>query len=449
MSLNSDAKQTISEAKIKAAAQSRQIGGWRRRKSRHYVDTAKDTQFSEAWVILGVMLAVLGLAIDNRFLTSAAMGMFVVAGVSWLWNEFSFAGLDYTRKLGERRAFLGETVDLTLTTVNRKLLPITWLNIVDVFPLDLTIEGASVATNNTTNLGEFRSFWMLNPFQHTTRTFTIRCDRRGFHTFGPATLTTGDGFGFFSTKGILAHRDRLIIYPHLYTVADLRLPTKNPFGEKGADTQLFEDPLRTVGIREWQSGDSQKRVHWKATARNQTLLSRVYEPSDEAQVLIFLNSATLKRHWLGSIPALFERAISVAGSLAALAAEQRLPVGLVTNGVLPASDQPIRLMPGRSPDQLLRILEMLAAVSPFNTHTIEALLMKEAARLPWGATLVVVTAIVYDELLSTLLDLAAVGRRIVLFTLAEAPPEEYLHHITVYHLPHIVQDLIAPKEVQA
>ena len=173
----------------------------------------------------------------------------------------------------------------------------------------------------------------------------------------------------------------------------MRLPSKNPFGELGANTQLFEDPLRTVGIREWQSSDSLRRVHWKATARHQSMLSRVYEPSEESQVLIFLNSATLKRHWLGSIPELFERAISVAASLASLAAEQRLPVGLITNGVLPASDQPLRLLPGRSPDQLLRILEMLAAVSPFNLHAIEELILLEAPKLPWGATLVVVTAI--------------------------------------------------------
>ena len=203
-----------------------------------------------------------------------------------------------------------------------------------------------------------------------------------------------------------------------------------------------------MGIREWQSSDSLRRVHWKATARHQSMLSRVYEPSEESQVLIFLNSATLKRHWLGSIPELFERAISVAASLASLAAEQRLPVGLITNGVLPASDQPLRLLPGRSPDQLLRILEMLAAVSPFNLHAIEDLILQEAPKLPWGATLVVVTAIAYDELLSTLMDLAAAGRRIVLFTLAEEPPSERLPHITVFHLPHLVQDIIAPLEVQ-
>jgi hypothetical protein len=141
------------------------------------------------------------------------------------------------------------------------------------------------------------------------------------------------------------------------------------------------------------SGDSPRRIHWKATARHQALLSRVYEPSKEQQVLIFLNVATLERHWFGTIPELQERTISVAASLAALASEQRLPVGLIANGTLPGSDQPLRLLPGRNPEQLTRILELLAAVTPFASDPIEQLLLKETPRLGWGATVVVVTAI--------------------------------------------------------
>ncbi len=143
-----------------------------------------------------------------------------------------------------------------------------------------------------------------------------------------------------------------------------------------------------------------------------------------------------------------ERAISVAGSLAALCAEMRLPVGLIANGYLPESDQPLRLLPGRSPNQLLRILELLAAVTPFASRPIEEILLREAPRLPWGATLLVVTAIAHDELLATLQDLASAGRKLALFTLAAKPPAQYLPGITVYHLPHLVADVIAPQLVQ-
>lgn len=423
-------------------------GGWGRNR-RLTIDTSKDTQFSDAWLILGVLLSVIGVASNNGFFTASGVALWVVAAVGWLWNRLSLVGLLYERTLSEVRAFQGETIQLTLEVHNQKLLPLTWLRIRDTFPPELPLADKDILMNPATNLAEFHSFWMPGAYQRIRRSFAIACTTRGFHQFGPATVSTGDGFGFFNTEVQWPVPQRLIIYPRLYSVAELGLPSKSPFGEIRANKSLFEDPLRTVGIREWQSSDSQRRVHWKATARQQQLLSRVYEPSEEQQIQIFLNVTTMARHWHGYIPELQERAISVAGSLAAVAIADRRATGMIANGALPGSDQPIRLLPGRSPNQLLHILELLAAVTPFATTPIESLLLTEAPRMPWGATLVVVTAIAHDDLLAALLDLAAAGRRLVLFTLAEEAPSQFLPNLTVFHLPHLVDDLIAPTAVAA
>jgi uncharacterized protein (DUF58 family) len=412
-----------------------------------YIDLEKDTQFSEAWVILGLLLTLTGLVLNNQFLLSVAIALFVVAAISWLWNRLSLFGLHYQRHFSETRAFLGETIELTLEVRNRKFLPLTWLKVEDIFPADLPLDHGQVVFNHASNLGELRTFWMPGAFQRLTRHFTIHCTQRGYHPYGPATISTGDGFGLFSRKATGAQRDQIIIYPRLYSVAELQLPAKNPFGERKSKHRIFEDPLRTIGIREWQPDDDPRRMHWKATARHQRMLSRVYEPSEEPQILIFLNVTTLPRHWQGHIPELQERAISVAASLAAYCTDLRLPVGLIANGFLPGSDQPLRLLPGRSPHQLVRILELLAAVTPFATRSIEDMLLQESPRLPWGATLLVVTAIAHDDLLAALLDLDEAGRQVVLFTLAEEPPTRQLPGVVVYHLPHLVDDLIAPREV--
>ncbi len=413
-----------------------------------YVDVSKDTQFSEAWLMLALLLTVAGLLLNYDFLLAAATALLVVAGVAWAWNELSLYGLHYERSLSEVRAFLGETVQLTLEVRNQKFLPLTWLQIIDVMPESLPVDDSRLISNPRNSLAEFSSFWSVGAFQHLTRQLSVHCVQRGYHAYGPATITTGDAFGMFSRRAKLLQRQRLIVYPRLYSVAELRLPSENPFGQRGAIDRLFEDPLRTAGIREWQPVDGLRRVHWKATARQQRMQSRIYEPSKEPQVLVFLNVATLTRHWLGNIPELFERAISVAGSLAAVCAEMRLPVGLIANGLLPGSDQPLRLLPGRSPDQLLHILELLAAVTPYASRPIEELLFHEAPRLPWGATLLVVSAVAHDDLLAALLDLRRAGRRVVLFTLAEEPPRQQLSGILVYHLPHLVEDLIAPQVAQ-
>ena len=414
-----------------------------------YLDLEKDTQFSEAWIILGVLLTLVGVVLNNQFLLVVALSLFGVTAVSWLWNQLSLFGLHYDRRLSETRAFLGETIELTLEVRNRKFLPLTWLEILDLFPVDLSVDGGEVIPNRASNLGEFRTFWMPGAFQGLRRRFTIHCTRRGYHNYGPATISTGDGFGFFSRKAVKARPDHLIVYPRLYSVSDLRLPAKNPFGVRGARDRLFEDPLRTMGIREWQPADDPRRVHWKATARHQRMLSRIYEPSEDPQILVFLNVTTLPRHWQGSIPELTERVISVAASLASMCVETRVPVGLISNGMLPGSDQPVRLLPGRSPNQLVRILEALAGITAFASLPIEEMVLRESPKLPWGSTLLVVTAIAHEDLLAALLELAEAGREVVLLTLAEDPPRRELPGVLVYHLPHLIDDLIAPQEVVA
>src|SRR5512139_2839185 len=193
-------------------------------RGRRYRDLTKDTQFTDAWVIVGLILTLIGLITADRFLLGAAVAMFAVAVAGWAWNQLSLYGLHYRRSLSETRAFLGETITLTLEARNLKLLPVTWLQVLDIFPSTLPMDDQQVLVNGATNLGEFTTFWSLGAFGRLRRRFTVHCNQRGYHTYGPATLTTGDAFGMFNRRGTLPEQERLIIYPRLYGAAELGLP---------------------------------------------------------------------------------------------------------------------------------------------------------------------------------------------------------------------------------
>ena len=127
-------------------------------------------------------------------------------------------------------------------------------------------------------------------------------------------------------------------------------------------------------------------------------------------------------------------AISVAASAVSYAAEQKWAIGLYVNGTVPKSDQSIRVPPGRSPDQLSHILEALAATREFATASIERLMLHESPRLPWAATLLLVTAHVNEDIAASLMRLKEAGRRIALISLSdELPPA--LPGILTYHVP--------------
>jgi uncharacterized protein (DUF58 family) len=286
-------------------------------------------------------------------------------------------------------------------------------------------------------MGLFRTAFSIRWFERVSRRHQIRCTRRGFYAFGPARLGSGDIWGLFRQSLTLEHLDWLVVYPQVLPLEALGFTAKEPLGEKKAVWRIFEDPMRAVGIRDHRPEDGFRHIHWKASARRQELQVKVYEPTTSYNLVIFLNVATFARHWEGVKPLLLEQAIAVAASIASHAVEDRYLVGLLANGSIPHSDQPIKVLPSRRPDQLARVLEALAAVTSFTTSSIESLLLAESPRLPWGATLVLVTAVVTEELLTALVRLHDVGRRLVLVSLEDEPSHPYTlpPQILVYHLP--------------
>ncbi len=148
-------------------------------RSRRTLDTAYDTQFSDAWVFFSLLLTLFGMALNNGVLTTAAAFLLFISGISWLWAELSFRGLSYTRHFSETRAFQGETVELRIEMRNAKLLPQPWVSVQDAFPQLLPVAEVHLEVNPTTNLADFRTFWMLGPYQRITRRFHIQCVERG------------------------------------------------------------------------------------------------------------------------------------------------------------------------------------------------------------------------------------------------------------------------------
>jgi len=413
--------------------------------SRITIDHSKETQFSEAWVALAIVLTLFGLAFRLKGLMLVAALLLTIVPIAWLWNKYALHGLHYERLFSERRAFPDETLELIVRVSNWKLLPVGWLHIVDQFPLDVPLLDEELITTQSSNVGQLATAFSLRWYQRVSRRYRLHCPRRGFYRFGPAHLKSGDLFGLFSQEGWQKEYDWLIVYPRVLPIAELGLLSKEPFGETKARQRIFADPMRTIGVRDHQPEDSFKHIHWKATARQQRLQTRVYEPTTSYNLVVFLNVATFAKHWQGTDPALLEKAISVAASIASYGVEQRYVVGVIANGSVPHSDQSIKVLPSRNPKQLARILEALAAVTGFATSSIEALLMAESPKLPWGSTLVVVTAIVSEELAATLLLLRDVGRRLVLISLDQEPPSQELEGILSYHLPGVEIDFRPPS----
>jgi uncharacterized protein (DUF58 family) len=390
--------------------------------------------FNESWIALPIVLIVAGLLLRQPAILAVAGLILTVAGVSWTWNRYALHGVEYERVFSERRVFQGELVELIVRVTNRKLLPLSWLRVDDQVPADLALVEGEVLASSQPDLGYLSNLFALRWYERLSRRYRLKPHRRGFYAFGPVQMHSGDFFGLFEQRQTQYGRDWLIVYPRVRPLAELGLPTKDPFGDSKAWQRIFEDPARTVGVREYQPQDSFRRIHWKASARLQRFQSRLYEPTTSYHLAIFLNVATFVKPWQGILPEVLEESIRVAASIANYAVAEKYQVGLLANGRIPGSDQPLKVLPSRDPQQLTRILEALAGVTGIATSPMENMLTAESPRLPWGATLLLVTAIIYDELLAALLRLREAGRRLVLVSLSADCPDLSEQGIRTYVL---------------
>ncbi len=360
-----------------------------------------------------------GILLSAPWLVQLGLALLLVVGLARLWTRFALRRLRYERRIRPRRVEVGETARLELRLQNDKPLPLAWLRLRDRVPESLEYEGAFLEPSTRPGKRSLILLTALGPYRHMTWRYRVDCPRRGHHLFGPLELRSGDLFGLFETREERPAPDRLVVFPKLRTLPELGFPAGEPFGGRSADRVLNRDPLRPMGLRDYQPGDRLREVHWKASARlpGAGLQVKLLEPVSRPAVLVVLNINTQSHMALGVDPVVQERLISVAASIAAAAARDGHPMGLVANGVVPGSGRPIRLPIGQGPQILPRTLDALAAVGPFVLSRPERLLAREGRRAPWGATLVCVTAVVDEAIELELLRLARAGRRVALVSL--------------------------------
>ena len=274
----------------------------------------------------------------------------------------------------------------------------------------------------------------LRWYERVTRRYRLVGARRGAWRLGPVELSSGDIFGFSVRHETASNNDLLIVYPKIVPLTALGLPAHRPFGELSTRRRLIEDPLRLLSAREYTSGDSFRHIHWKATAHRQALQTKVFEPSAALPIAVFLNINPYEHLFEGIDRDLQEYAVTAAASIARWAWDNRHPVGLYINSIAQPGAQRIRIVPGRRPDQLLLILTALAQVVDYGRWPLEMLLQTETPHLPYGTTIVAISATATPPFRQTLLDLHGREFGVTLVTLGERTRDLALPSIRHYHI---------------
>ncbi len=349
--------------------------------------------------------------------------LFAVYFLSRLWMRHATSRLDVQRRFADH-AFCGDLVKVDVRVRNTSLLPIPWLEIHESLPIDLTAPPF------------YREVASLGPREHQSFQYLLNCRKRGYYLIGPLTMQSGDLLGITPRSTSETAPAHIVVYPRILPLQKLGLPTHSPLVALPARTPLFEDPARIMGVRDYQRGDSPRRIHWTATARLSSpksastgrLLVKRYQPAIARETLICLD---LNRDAYGQRQRYMatELAIVVAASVAShVATRERLPVGLATEAFDPLLNTQSRLTlpPCRERAHLMSLLEILARVQIADTTQFEELLRRECMNLSWGTTILAITGGESAGLFDTLAHLRQTGFAVALILVQPDRPSAEL-----------------------
>lgn len=318
--------------------------------------------------------------------------------ISKAWRDHALKAVTFSRVYSDR-AFLGETVTVKLELANAGRLPVVWLRLHDSLPVELAAHKF------------FQAVISLGPRERAQFEYTLVTYKRGYYRLGPLLLTSGDVLGLAEEEGRSGPSDYLTVYPRIVSLTSLDLPSHSPLGTLRHTRPIFEDPTRVTGKRDYVSGDSLRRVDWKATAAAGRLQAKQFEPSIALETVIFLNLNAAEYETRSRFDAT-ELAIVVAASIANRVAAQKQAVGLLVNGADPLYGDgcPPPLPARRGRQQLMRVLDVLARIQLSEAApSLPDRLRRELVNLSWGTTLVIITGLADEALFDVLFQARRAG----------------------------------------
>jgi len=334
------------------------------------------------WILAfggGVYLAAWGFG--SAALYPIALGLVLAVGAAALWVRFLKKPMRLNRILAQGEHLAGDDIPVRLEMDVDGRMP----------------SGALIVREHFARLGDVETV-MVNRRGRLRGGYRIEGVPRGRYEVKSVDAVLEDPFGLERVEVKLPAGESILVYPRLVDLDGL-------FSDSGA--RAFEGRRlllrRPTGfdlhsVRDYEQGESLRRVHWPSTAKRGHLMVKELEdaPRDETAVLLDADAGAVA----GIAPdSSFELQVRAAGSILRAHASRGRRAALIINSAA-RMYQPVHTFDG----EWLRAFELLAAVEPDGPIPCAAMLADEAGHAGRALELTVVTAILSPRLVDRLLQ---------------------------------------------
>jgi uncharacterized protein (DUF58 family) len=341
------------------------------------------TSRGRALLGLGLLTYVVARAFGSKPLYPVALGLLFVPLLAWLWVRLAQGPMRLHREIGAEQRLEGDDVDVELRLEHAAAVP----------PASL------VLVEQVSRLGERRT-----SLESRRGRYTLSRLRRGRYRFLEVRAVIEDAFGLHRVEVPLAAPWTLLVHPRLVEL-DRLFSEGGTFAQDGRRLLLRRPSgFDLHSVREYERGESLRKVHWRSTAKRGQLMVKELEDSPLDEVAVLLDAAA------GPVVGeSFDVAVRAAGSLLLAQVRRARRSVLVINGAQTA----VQRVHSYETDWG-QAYDLLAAAEPDGHAPAASLLGDESGALARALELTVVTSSLSPLLVERLLQRTLSRRRAAL-----------------------------------
>lgn len=338
--------------------------------------------------------------------------LFGIISFTYLLNKISldygFEKLYYNMEIEKMVAEIGEDITINSIIENNKPLTVSFLKVEERFPSGFYEE-----------LNVYSLFVM--PYQKVKRTYSITAKERGLHHFKNTYLDLGDFTGFnrkFQEEKI---DNKIIILPEKIELEKNIEAVGDLYGDISVKRWIIDDPLMTVGIREYTERDPQNYIHWPSSIKYGELMVKQFDFTMDNSVMILLNIESSKPYWKDIKSTSIEEAIKLCRAVIENMEELKIPYGFATNAynINVDNNSGHYYYPGTGKSHKDNFLEILGSINYAISSTFEETLDNIIRKKGSYTTVIIITPKILDTYIAPLNDLGKVTTKTVVISIED------------------------------
>ncbi|MCF6411543.1 DUF58 domain-containing protein [Pseudalkalibacillus salsuginis] len=322
---------------------------------------------------------------------------------------FRLSRISVERHIESSNFISGEEMKVTITIYSRFPIPLFFLVVKDGLPRLMApyADGQGYSYQSQAKALLFPLFK-----RRVSYGYLVKPIPRGIHRFKSVSLETGDLFGFISQSVQIPVQKTIQVYPKTYSLAGWNVFETHPSGMKRAGKQAHQDFTSAVSIRDYTPGDKLSWLHWKATARSNKLVTKVFETQRNDDFVIFLDGSHPSYDRNGQQS--FERAVSLAASILKYSISKGTSVEFHS-----VSKEHTNMSFQTGQNYEAKLMYHLAQIQPDTKTPLTDVLKREVHEMSKGVTVLLISPDLSDSFIFTMERMAANKIQTIFFYIAK------------------------------